>query len=92
MSDIVKEIIKSDGCTQFYTRIDGVDTVDIPEDKLKDISKFLFEKYLEYYGPDNTINMIIDEMEPDDDYYDKEGCDQCGDHVSRKTFKFKEKV
>lgn len=85
--DNIKEIVKSEGCTAFYTDIDGVCLHDLPDERQGDIAKFLFDTYMKQQSPATLVDMLLNEMEPDENHYG-ESCEQCGDSVWRRTFKF----
>lgn len=77
------EIVRSQGCTAYYTRVDGKDISELTNDKLRQLATVLFEKFYmsNEFGMFNFIeNTLSDfgEYESDPD-----PCDQCGDYVSR---------
>lgn len=77
------KIIKSSGCTAFYTRIDGKDLDELSmEEKEALLSKLI--KIHNLYGINITINQLLDSIE----YEGEDGgyCDQCGDTVYRQIY------
>lgn len=78
------KIIKSTGCTAFYTDIDGIELSELSEDKKKDILNKLINEHLKY-GIDNTINMLLDNIETND-VECSEPCESCGDTVYRNIY------
>jgi len=78
------KIVKSSGCTAFYTRVDGKDLYDelTPEEKQSLLDRLL--KIHGLHGIEHTINILLDNM----DYDGEDGghCDQCGDSVYRQNY------
>lgn len=81
------KIIKSSGCTAFYTDVDGVE---LNEMSMKDKEALLARliKIHNRHSIESTINMILDNLEYD--YEDGGRCDQCGDHVYRQIYNLDE--
>jgi len=78
------KIIKSSGCTAFYTDVDGVELNDLTEDAKKALLEKLIKIIHDKNGIENTINMLLDSI----DYEGEDGgyCDQCGDNVYRQIY------
>lgn len=77
------KIVKSSGCTAYYTRVDDVDLHDLSEDQQKALLERLL-KISNLHGMPHTINLLLDHIE-----YDGESlgtCDQCGDSVYRQLY------
>jgi hypothetical protein len=77
------KIIKSSGCTAFYTDVDGRELSELTEEEKKALM-FRLLKIHNLYGLDSTINMLLDNIE----YEGEDGgyCDQCGDSVYRQIY------
>lgn len=77
------KIIKSQGCTAFYTKIDDKDLDELSVEE-KEILLNKLIKIHNLYGIDTTINLLLDHIE-----YEREDggyCDQCGDSVYRQIY------
>ena len=77
------KIVKSTGCTAFYTRVEGKDL----DELTKEEKQILLDRLLKIhnlYGIDSTINLLLDHIE----YEGEDGghCDQCGDNVYRQLY------
>lgn len=77
------KIVKSQGCTAFYTNVDGRELSELTEEEKKSLM-FRLLKIHNLYGLDSTINMLLDNIE----YEGEDGghCDQCGDNVYRQLY------
>ena len=77
------KIIKSSGCTAFYTRVNGKDLDELSNEE-KELLMNRLIKIHNLYGIDATINMLLDNIE----YEGEDGghCEQCGDHVFRQMY------
>ena len=77
------KIIKSQGCTAFYTKIDDKDLGELSVEEKESLLNRLI-KIHNLYGIDATINMLLDHIE----YEGKDGgyCEQCGDSVYRQIY------
>lgn len=85
------KILKSEGCTAFYTMIDGVELSDLSaaeQDKIVDV---LFGQ-IKIGLKDGTVlfNNLLEVLQPDESEYEEVSCDQCGDSISRKIWNFEE--
>jgi hypothetical protein len=80
---VMTKIVKSQGCTAYYTRIDGKDLDELTIDEKKSLLERLI-KIHNLYGIDQTINLLLDHIE----YEGEDGghCDQCGDNVYRQLY------
>lgn len=77
------KIVKSSGCTAFYTRVDDRDLDELSDDEKKALLDRLV-KIHNLHGINSTINMLLDNIE----YEHEDGgyCDQCNDHVYRQIY------
>lgn len=77
------KIVKSEGCTAFYTRIDDRDLDELSIEEKETLLSRLISIHKKY-GIDGTINMLLDNIE----YEGEDGgyCDQCGDNVYRQLY------
>lgn len=77
------KIIKSQGCTAFYTLVDEKNLDDLSAEEKESLMQRLL-KIHNLYGIDATINMLLDHIE----YEGEDGgrCDQCGDSVYRQIY------
>lgn len=77
------KIVKSQGCTAFYTRVDDRDLDELSKEE----KEYLLERLIKIHklqGIDSTINMLLDNIEYD--FEDGGHCDQCGDSVYRQIY------
>jgi hypothetical protein len=77
------KIVKSEGCTAFYTRVDGKDLDELTVEE-KEILLAKLIKIYRLHGINTMINLMLDNIE-----YDGESgghCDQCGDTVYRQIY------
>lgn len=81
------KIVKSSGCTAFYTEIDGKDIDDLTIEEKEDLLNRLL-KIHKLYGIDATINLLLDHIEYE--FEDGGYCDQCGDTVTRQIYDLNE--
>ena len=77
------KIVKSSGCTAFYTDVDGKELNELSKEE----KESLLEKLIKIHniqGLDSTINLLLDNIE----YEGEDGgrCDQCGDSVYRQYY------
>jgi hypothetical protein len=81
------EIVISQGCTAFYTLVDGVDINDMKPEELNIFIDTLLTK-LKTQILENTVNLnsVIECFQYDEYNQDEHSCDQCGDSVSRTTW------
>lgn len=77
------KIVKSQGCTAFYTRVDDRDLDELSLEEKENLLNRLISIHKKY-GIDSTINMLLDNIEYD--FEDGGYCDQCGDNVSRQLY------
>lgn len=77
------KIVKSSGCTAFYTEVDGKLLGDLTHEEKENLLKRLIEIH-NLHGIESTINVLLDSIE----YESEDGghCDQCGDHVYRQIY------
>lgn len=77
------KIVKSEGCTAFYTRVDGKDLYELTTEEKEALLDRLILVHKKY-GIEITINMLLDNIE----YEGESGgyCDQCGDTVYRQIY------
>lgn len=77
------KIVKSSGCTAFYTEVDGKELGDLTEEEQAKLLERLL-KIHNLHGMSHTINLLLDHM----DYDSEKGgqCDQCGDTVHRQIY------
>jgi hypothetical protein len=77
------KIIKSSGCTAFFTDVNGKELNDLSIEEKESLLNRLI-KIHNLYGIENTINLLLDHIE----YEGEDGgdCDQCGDHVYRQIY------
>ncbi len=77
------KIIKSQGCTAFYTSVDGKELSELSNYE----KEFLLARLIKIHnlqGMDSTINLLLDNIEYE---YEEGGhCDQCGDNVYRQIY------
>lgn len=80
------KIVKSSGCTAFYTRVDGRDLDELSQEEKESILSILVNNINKNHGTENAINTLLDviEYESEDGGY----CDQCNDHVYRQLYEF----
>jgi hypothetical protein len=82
----MKKLIKSTGCTKFYTRLDNKDILE-----LSDLEQAgLIMELTKMFNIDRIalIDIIIDNYSEEYEYDDK--CEQCGDTVYRQIINFEE--
>ena len=92
MSKPKYNIVISEGCTAFYTKVNGKltsgegDTMTWEE--IDEIVDYLCKKFKEEMR-DGTVNLddLIKCFQCDETEYDKHTCDQCGDNVYRTIWK-----
>lgn len=77
------KIVKSQGCTAFYTDVDGRDLSELSKEEKESLLVRLI-KIHGLYGIDSTINLLLDNIEYD--FEDGGHCDQCGDSVCRQIY------
>lgn len=77
------KIIKSSGCTAFYTEVDGKELGDLTEEEKENLLNKLL-KIHNFHSIEHTINLLLDNM--DCDHEDGGHCDQCGDTVHRQIY------
>lgn len=83
-----KKIIISDGCTAFYTTVDGK-LLYGEGNAMTDLERNEFVDYLLLRLKEHidkgcvSIDDVIKLFQYDDYEYDEHSCDQCGDTVSR---------
>lgn len=72
------------GCICDSITIDGVETVDLPIDKVKNTIKLIIDK-----EPDLGVlqSILIDLIEGKGDYEDLGTCEDCGDFITKYTLK-----
>lgn len=77
------KIVKSEGCTAFYTSVDDRDLSELSKEEKESLLAKLI-KIHNIQGLDSTINLLLDNIE----YEGEDGghCDQCGDHVYRQLY------
>ena len=77
------KIVKSQGCTAFYTDVDGKELNDLSKKEKEDLLKRLIDIH-KLNGIESTINMLLDNIEYD---FENGGhCEQCGDNVHRQIY------
>lgn len=72
------------GCICDSITIDGIETIDLPIDKVKDTIKTLINKETDL-GLLQSI--LINFIESKGDYEDLGTCEECGDTISKYTLK-----
>lgn len=72
------------GCICDSLTIDGVETIDLPTDKIKDTIKMLVDKESDL-GLLQSI--LINFIESNGDYEDLGTCEECGDLITKYTLK-----
>lgn len=77
------KIIKSQGCTAFYTRVDDRDLDELSKEEKESLLERLI-KIHKLQGIDSTINMLLDNIEYE--FEDDGRCEQCGDSVHRQIY------
>jgi hypothetical protein len=86
MSDYNYNIIISEGCTAFYTEINGK----VLNDEYAPMSQEEIDAFIDYLCSkfkqelkEGTVNLndLIQCFQPDDVKYDEHSCEQCGDTV-----------
>lgn len=77
------KIIKSKGCTSFYTNVDGKELGELSIEEKKLLLDRLI-KIHNLYGIETTIDLLLDHIE----YEGEDGgyCDQCGDNTYRQIY------
>jgi hypothetical protein len=81
------KIVISEGCTAFYTLVDGKDVNDMtPEERSTFIDSLLAKLKTGILENAVNIDCVIKCFNYDDCEYDANGCDQCGDTVSRTIY------
>lgn len=77
------KIIKSSGCTAFYTDVDGRELNELSTEEKESLLERLI-KIHNRQGLDSTINLLLDNIE----YEGEDGgyCDQCHDTVFRQIY------
>ena len=80
---VMTKIVKSQGCTAFYTRIDDRDLDELSLEEKETLLNKLISIHKKY-GIDSTINMLLDNIE----YEGEDGgyCEQCGDNIYRQLY------
>jgi len=85
------KIVKSEGCTSFYTRIDDKDLDEMSKSEkdsvLKKLIDVLGKTTFDEYHTDLAINSLLEIIEPSK-HEDGGDCDQCGDSVYRRIYNF----
>ena len=77
------KIVKSSGCTAFYTIVDGKELSDLTKEEKEKLFERLV-KIFKGYDIESSINTLLDNIE-----YDGERgghCEQCGDSVYRQNY------
>jgi len=78
------KIVISQGCTAFYTTVDGKLISEVNQAELLD---YLLKKVKEEVTAGTiSIDNVIELIQPDDEEYDKNVCEQCGDTVNRRIW------
>jgi hypothetical protein len=74
----------SEGCTAYYTLVNGVDINDLSEQQKTDFIDYLLQKLGEGLA-DNTVslNTLIEAFQYHEYNADVNPCEQCGDFVTR---------
>lgn len=78
------KIVKSSGCTAYYTSIENKDLDELTSEEKEALCNRLFTIFKKSYGINDAINTLLDNIE-----YDGESgghCDQCGDSVYRQKY------
>lgn len=70
------KIVKSEGCTNWYTRVDDIDLDNIPNSNKYEILKKIIHNIPTIYL-DEAINNLLDSLEPTESY--NYYCEQCND-------------
>ena len=88
------DIIISEGCTAFYTSINGkvigdeYEPTRFPDNEVDELVDYLCAKFKEELRQSTVLlNDLIQCFQPDECSYDSEPCDQCGDSVNTRTWK-----
>lgn len=84
------EITISEGCTAFYTKINGkivggeYEPTRFDDSEIDELVDYLCEKLKEGLK-ESTVNLedLIKCLQPDDWEYDSDSCESCGDTVTR---------
>ncbi len=74
----------TNGCICDSITIDGIETVELPTDKIKDTLKILVDKETDI-GLLQSI--LIDFIESKGEYEDLGTCEDCGDLITKYTLK-----
>ena len=81
------KIVISEGCMAFYTLVDDKDVNDMkPEERNVFIDTLLAKLKAGILENAVNIDSVIKCFNYDDYEYDANGCDQCGDTVSRTIY------
>ena len=84
---MAKNIIISEGCTSFYTKVDDRFLDEIDQEEYNNLVDYLLEKVKIHI---NERTILIDDLIKLFQYkhieYDEDICDQCGDDVVRTYF------
>ena len=93
MNDTKYTITISEGCTAFYTEINGktlggeYEPTSFPDDEIDELVDYLCEKFKQSLK-ESTVQLddLIRCFQPDSWHYDDRSCDCCGDTVSTRTW------
>jgi hypothetical protein len=77
------EIVISEGCTAFYTSVNGKMVEDMAEKEYDQFVDYLLQEFKAKLK-DSTVSLndLIKCFQSDDWKYDDTACDQCGDSVT----------
>lgn len=87
-------VLESQGCTAFYTDIDGktitgegAEEIQDPERFIASVAEHVKQSVLKCNTPLEAIQILSYTVDSDAYETDDHCCDQCGDSVSRETWK-----
>ena len=78
------KIVISQGCTAFYTTIDGKPISEVNQGEL--LGYLLQKVKEEVVAGTISIDNVIELLQPDDEEYDENACEQCGDTVNKRIW------
>lgn len=82
------DIVISEGCTAFYTNVNGKDINDLtPEERNEFLDYLLVAIKTRVLEQNIDLNSLIDVLPCDDYESDPTPCDQCGDTVVKSFYK-----
>lgn len=83
------KIKKVEGCTAFFTEINGKDLDDLSKEEKENLIENLLHDLIQGRGLDGAIHALLEHIEYDS-YESGEPCDQCGDTVQTSCYTLNE--